>query len=205
MEGVYDGFVSHHLNRHISRPIARALTHTPLTPNQVSFISLGVAIGSFVGFVYGYYIVGAILAQASSIVDGVDGDLARAKNMTSAFGGFLDAILDRYADAIILLGLTVWAAKSVGGDLEVYVWITGFLALSGSFLVTYTRARIDHVPRNFFDKGITSAASRDVRLLLIMIGALTGQGFATLIVLAALANMVVVLRLFSARKALADA
>jgi phosphatidylglycerophosphate synthase len=205
MEGVYDGFVSRYLNRHISRPIARALTHTPLTPNQVSFISLAVAIGSFLGFVYGQYIVGALLAQASSIVDGVDGDLARAKKMTSAFGGFLDAILDRYADAIILLGLTVWAAKSVGADLEVWVWITGFLALSGSFLVTYTRARIDHVPSNFFDKGITSAASRDVRLLLIMIGALTSYGFPTLIVLAVLANMVVVLRLFSARKALADA
>ena len=201
MEGVYDGFVSRYLNRHISRPIARALAHTPVTPNQVSFLSLGVAVGSFFSFVYGYHIAAALLAQASSIVDGVDGDLARAKKMTSAFGGFLDAILDRYADAIILLGLTIWAA---GEGSEAYIWTTGFLALAGSFLVTYTRARIDHVPRNFFDKGFTSLASRDVRLLLIMIGALSGQGFITLIVLAGLSNMVVVLRLISARSALKD-
>ena len=202
MEGVYDGFVSRYLNRHISRPIARVLAHTPVTPNQVSFFSLGVAAGSFLSFVYGYHIAGALLAQASSIVDGVDGDLARAKHMTSAFGGFLDAILDRYADAVILLGLTIWAA---GDGPAVYVWTAGFLALAGSFVVTYTRARIDHVPRNFFDKGITSAASRDVRLFIVMIGALSGQGFVTLIVLAGLANTVVLLRLIYARRALKDA
>lgn len=208
MEGVYDGFVSRYLNRHISRPIARALTHTPLTPNQVSFFSLGVAAGSFFSFVYGYHIIAALLAQASSIVDGVDGDLARAKQMTSAFGGFLDAILDRYADAIILLGLTIWAAGDGSGVYDgpsAYVWTAGFLALSGSFVVTYTRARIDHVPRNFFDRGFTSVASRDVRLLMVMVGALSGQGFITLVVLASLANIVVVLRLFSARRALMDA
>ncbi|MCH8825464.1 MAG: CDP-alcohol phosphatidyltransferase family protein [Chloroflexi bacterium] len=205
MEGVYDGFVSRHLNRRVSRPIARALTHTPLTPNQVSIFSLGVAVGSFFSFVYGYHIAGALLAQASSIIDGVDGDLARAKKMTSAFGGFLDAILDRYADAVILLGLTIWAAKSAGEGLDVYVWTTGFLALAGTFVVTYTRARIDHVPRNFFDRGITSVASRDVRLLIVMVGALTGQGFITLIILAILANLVVLLRLIYARRALKDA
>ena len=132
MEGVYDGFVSRHLNRRVSRPIARALTHTPLTPNQVSVISLGVALGSFLSFVFGYYIAGALLAQASSIVDGVDGDLARAKKMTSAFGGFFDAILDRYADAVILLGLTIWAADGAGDDLQVYVWTVGFLAMAAS-------------------------------------------------------------------------
>lgn len=208
MEGVYDGFVSRYLNRPISRPIASALAHTPLTPNQVSFFSLGVAVGSFFSFVYGYHIVAALLAQASSIIDGVDGDLARAKQMTSAFGGFLDAILDRYADAVILLGLTIWATSGGSGVFDgpvAYVWTTGFLALAGTFVVTYTRARIDHVPRNFFDKGITSVASRDVRLLLVMVGALSGQGFITLVVLAGLSNMVVVLRLFSARSALKDA
>ena len=42
-EGVYDGFISRHLNRRLSRPIARALKRTPVTPNQVSVVSLGVA------------------------------------------------------------------------------------------------------------------------------------------------------------------
>ena len=65
---VYDGFISRHLNRRISRPLARLLTYTPVTPNQVSIISLGIALAAFLSFLYGQYIAGALLAQASSIV-----------------------------------------------------------------------------------------------------------------------------------------
>ena len=196
---MYDGFVSRHLNRPISRPLARLLSHTPVTPNQVSIASLGIALASFLSFVYGSHIAAALLAQASSIVDGIDGDLARLKGMTSAFGGFMDAILDRYADSLIILGLTMWAA---GDDYRPEVWLTGFWALAGTFVVTYSRARIENAPRNLFDRGVMSAASRDVRLLVIMIGALAGQGLATLVVLALLTNSVVLLRLFVARRVL---
>lgn len=201
MESIYDGFISRHLNRRISRPLARLLSHTPVTPNQVTIASLGVALGSFFSFIYGYPIAGALLAQASSIVDGIDGDLARLKRMSSAFGGFLDAVADRYADALIILGLTIWAA---GDDGQYHVWLTGFWALAGTFAVTYTRARVQGVPRNVFDRGITSAASRDVRLFIVMAGALAGQGFPTLVVLASLSNLVVLLRLWYARRALRD-
>jgi phosphatidylglycerophosphate synthase len=63
--------------------------------------------------VYGYNIAGGLLAQASSIMDGVDGDLARLKKMTSAFGGFMDAILDRYAEALIYSGLIMASHTAV--------------------------------------------------------------------------------------------
>ena len=195
MERVYDGFVSRHLNRRISRPLARFLSHTLVTPNQVSIASLGLALAAFFTFAYGHYIAGALLAQASSIADGIDGDLARLKRMTSAFGRFMDSILDRYADALIILGLTIWAA---GDDGRLHVWLTGFWALAGTFAVTYTRARIEGVNRNLFDRGITSAASRDVRLFVVMVGSLTGHGFATLIALACLTNVVVLVRLLYA-------
>ena len=197
-EAVYDGLVSRHLNRRISRPLARLLARTSATPNQVSIASLGLAVACFGCFASGYHIAGALLAQASSIADGVDGDLARLKNMTSAFGGFMDAILDRYADSLILLGLTIWAASDSGA----YGWVVGFWALAGTFTVTYTRARIDISASRSFDRGITSMASRDVRLLMVMIGSLLGQGLATLVVLAALTNIVVLLRLLAARRML---
>jgi CDP-L-myo-inositol myo-inositolphosphotransferase len=199
MDGVYDGFVSRHLNRRLSRPAARLLGHTPVTPNQVSVASLGVALGSFLCFAYGYPIAAALLAQTSSVLDGVDGDLARLKGLTSAFGGFMDAVIDRYTDALIILGLTLWAA---GDESSVTVWMTGFLALAGTFAVTYSRARVEGLPRNVFDRGITSLASRDIRLLLIMVGALAGQGFSTLLVLASLTNAVALMRLVQARRLL---
>ena len=199
MGSVYDGFVSRRLNRRISRPCARLLSHTPVTPNQVSVASLGVALGAFLCFVYDYQIVAGLLAQASSIADGIDGDLARLKRMTSTFGGFMDSVLDRYADTLILLGFTIWAA---GDSPQTHVWLVGFLALAGSFAVTYTRARLENVPREIFDRGITSLASRDVRLFVVMIGAVAGQGLATLIVLACMTNAVVLIRVIYARRLL---
>jgi len=199
MGNMYDGFVSRHLNRRISRPTARLLAHTPVTPNQVSFASLGVALASFISFAYDYPIAAGLLAQASSVVDGIDGDLARAKGMTSAFGGFMDSILDRYADALIILGLAIWAA---GDDARTYIWIIGFWALAGTFTVTYTRARVDEDTQGLFDRGLTSISSRDIRLLIVMAGALAGQGLATLVVIVALTNTAVLLRLFRARSAL---
>lgn len=200
-EGVYDGFISRQLNRRLSRPVARALKHTPVTPNQVSVVSLGVAALAFVAFAYGYNIVGGVLTQVSSIVDGVDGDLARAKGMTSQFGGFLDAVLDRYADALIVMGLAVWTAGTQDGNLA---WLLGFWAVTGSLIISYTRARVPETARSMFDRGITSLASRDVRLLVIAVGAVAGQGLATLAIIAGSTHWVVLLRLVRARRVLAN-
>ena len=195
----YDGLVSRHLNRRISRPIAGLLAHTPVTPNQVTVFSLGIAVASLVAFAMGNPIAGGLLAQAGSIVDGVDGDLARRVGRGTSFGSFFDAVVDRYSDSLVLLGLTIWAASNAETMLP---WVAGFAALAGSFAVTYTRARIDESRRTMFDNGITSLASRDVRLLLIMVGAVAGYGVETLVTLAALTNAVVLLRIASVRQAL---
>ena len=195
----YDGLVSRHLNRRISRPIAGLLAHTPVTPNQVTVFSLAIAVASLVAFAMGNPIAGGLLAQAGSIVDGVDGDLARRVGRGTRFGSFFDAVVDRYSDSLVLLGLTTWAASNSETMLP---WVAGFAALAGSFAVTYTRARVDESRRTMFDNGITSLASRDVRLLLIMVGAVAGYGVETLVALAALTNAVVLLRIASVRQVL---
>jgi len=195
MATIYNGWVSRHLNRRVSVPMARLLARTPATPNQVSVGALLIAIGSMAAYIAGVGYLGGILAQISSIVDGADGDLARLKGITSAFGGFFDSVLDRYADSAVLLGLTYWAAEGSG----VGVWSVGFAALAGTFAVTYTRARIETVPGRPFDTGLASAASRDVRLMIVMIGSIAGLGFPTLLVIAILTNSVVALRIWRAR------
>ena len=172
--------------------MARLLARTKLTANQVSWAAFGVALLSFVSFILGQNIIGGLLAQLSSIVDGVDGSLARIKGTASRFGGFLDSILDRYADILIVLGLTLWSASH-----EVYpgIWLAGFLAIAGTISVSYTRARIDTEHRHLLDKGLRSLASRDIRLFLIMLGGITGQAYFCLITLAALTNLIVGYRL----------
>jgi CDP-L-myo-inositol myo-inositolphosphotransferase len=192
MEEVYDGYISKHFNRKLSEPIARKLAKTKLTPNQVSWMAFGIAGLSLASFLLGQNIVGGLLAQSSSIVDGIDGSLARLKRMTTKFGGFLDSVLDRYADILILLGLTVWSSAH-----ETYsgIWLAGFIAIAGTICISYTKARIGSSHKNIFGKGIASLASRDIRLFLIMLGGITGQGYVCLIIIATFTHFVVFYRI----------
>lgn len=192
MEAVYDGYVSRHINRKLSEPMARLLAKTRVTPNQMTWASFGIAFLSFIGFVSGQHIAAGLLVQLSSIVDGVDGSLARRKGMTSEFGGFLDSVLDRYADILIVLGLTLW---SLSHEAYTGIWLAGLLAITGTICISYTRARIGPNHRHLFDKGFNSLASRDIRLFLIMLGAVIGLAYFTLIVIAVLTNVVVFYRL----------
>ena len=192
MDAVYDGFISKHINRRLSEPIARMLARTSLTPNQATWGAFGIAALSFASFVLGYNILGGILAQLSSIADGIDGSLARLKGMASVFGSFLDSVLDRYADALIVLGMTLWSLSYEGYP---QVWLVGFLAIVGTISISYTRARIDPEHRLIFDRGLPSIASRDIRLFLIMLGGISGQVYFCLLAIAILTNLVVFYRL----------
>jgi len=192
MGAVYDGYISKHINRKISDPMARFLAKTKITPNQMTWAAFGIALLSFVSFVLGNNIIAGLLVQLSSVVDGIDGNLARLKGMTSEFGGFLDSVLDRYADILIVLGLTLWSLSH-----EPYsgIWLASMLAITGIICISYTRARISPNHRHLFDKGFKSLASRDIRLFLIMLGAVIGQAYFCLIVIAVLTNAVVFYRL----------
>lgn len=201
MHPVYDGFISKHINRKLSEPIARMLARTRLTPNQATWGAFAIAALSFASFVMGYNILGGILAQLSSIADGIDGSLARLKGMSSAFGSFLDSVLDRYADALIVLGMTWWAMSHEGYPL---VWLVGFLAIVGTLSVSYTRASVDPEHRLIFDRGLPSIASRDIRLFLIMLGGISGQVYFCLLALAILTNLVVFYRLGYSRRCLSS-
>ncbi len=192
MEAAYDGYISKYINRKASEPMSRLLAKTRVTPNQVTWAAFGIALLSFISFIFGQNIIGGLLVQLSSIVDGIDGSLARLKGMTSEFGGFLDSVLDRYADILIVLGLTWWSFSN-----ESYpgIWLVGFLAIAGTICISYTRARIDSNRRHLFDNGLKSLASRDIRLFLIMLGAVAGQAYFCLIVIALLTNLTVFYRL----------
>jgi CDP-L-myo-inositol myo-inositolphosphotransferase len=197
VEAIYDGYISKYVNRKASEPMARLLAKTKITPNQMTWAAFGVALLSFVSFIFGQNIIGGLLVQLSSIVDGIDGSLARMKGMASTFGGFLDSVLDRYADVLIVLGLTLW---SLFHETYAEIWLAGFLAIAflaiaGTICISYTRARIDSEHRHLFDKGFKSLASRDIRLFLIMLGGITGQAYFCLIIIATLTNLVVFYRL----------
>ncbi|MCZ6789078.1 MAG: CDP-alcohol phosphatidyltransferase family protein [Chloroflexi bacterium] len=194
-----DGLVSRYVNRRVSRPMSRWLAKTPATPNQVSVASFVIALGSLGLFASDHSIWAGLAVQASSIVDGVDGDLARLKGMATRFGGFFDAVLDRYADVAILGGLAYWSFEFEDRVPAELLAVVSLLAIAGTFMVSYTRARAEASLGGGFPGLAGSLASRDARLLLITVGAVLGQALVTLILLAGFTNAVVVWRVAQAR------
>ena len=192
-----EGPVSRYLNRRLSEPLARLLAPTPVTPNQVSFLSLLVAFGALAAFATGQPIAAGLLIQTSSVVDGVDGDLARLQGRASRFGAVFDAVLDRYADAAIVGGMTWWAWShpEFSGPQPLVV---GIAALTGFLIVSYSRARLEAGGLRELLAGGALLASRDVRLLLAAIGSVVGQTYWTLVVLGSISYLVLIWRLWLA-------
>ena len=203
LEPLHEGLVSRHINRRFSRPLAKWLARTPVTPNQVSIAAFVIALASLGLFIGGYNVWAGLAAQVSSVVDGVDGDLARLKNMATRFGGFFDAVLDRYSDVAVLGGLTYWSHALEGRASTAFVGIVGLLAIIGALMVSYSAARAEASLGLTFHGLAKALASRDARLLLVMIGAVFGQALATLALLALMTNSVVAWRVAIARGATA--
>ncbi len=188
----YDGIVSRYLNRPFSRPMARALRNTPATPNAVTIFTLLLSAVTAALVAAGANIIGGVLIQVVSVVDGVDGELARLKNMSSRFGAVLDAVTDRYADALMLGGMTVYAARFEDWP---RAEVVGVLAVAAALIVSYSRARIEASMQIAPSDGVFGLASRDVRSLVAAIGTVLGMCYWTLVVLAAASALTVAWRL----------
>ena len=184
-----DGIVSRLINRRISTRITRLILRSgaPLTPNQVSIASFLLAIAAAYSYSKGLLVLGAILVQISSIVDGVDGELARARGQASAHGGFLDTMLDRVADIAIYVGLLVYSYNSSLGGLSSAALVVA--AVTGDLMVSYLHAvgELRFGVHPALVGRIPPYASRDSRLFTIFLGTLLGQVNATLAVVASLA------------------
>ncbi len=200
-----DGPIARLFNRRLSKYITRALVSFPIHPNQISLFSFLLALFSGISFFYSPGL-GGILAQLSSIWDGVDGEVARIKFQKTSYGAYLDSILDRYGDSFILLCITLALhLSSLPGNL--LIWVFGFLAIIGSFMSQLTKDRFFVVKGKEYPKEEKRWLSylpmtRDFRLFLVMLGGLTNQLFLTLILIAIITNLKTILRLLFVREIL---
>ena len=158
--------------RAVLAPVVRLAVAMRLTPNAITIIGFAVVVASAALIGTGSLLAGALVLTAGSLLDAVDGALARATGVTSAFGSFLDSTLDRAAEAVLYGGIIAYYL--VASPDPLLPVLLALVALAGSFMVSYTRARAE---------GIGLAASvgmapRTERLVLIVGGiALAGMGF----------------------------
>jgi CDP-diacylglycerol--glycerol-3-phosphate 3-phosphatidyltransferase len=171
-----------------------------LTPNTITVIGLGITIVASALVATGWLLLGAAILTAGSLLDAVDGALARAQGGVTAFGGFLDSTLDRAGEAIVYVGIGAWALTAL--DDPTAAVLAAMIAMGGSFLVSYAHARAQGIGLAA-DVGL---APRTERLVIVIAGiALGGLGLTAglvgaLVLVAALTVATVVQRIWHVRR-----
>jgi CDP-diacylglycerol---glycerol-3-phosphate 3-phosphatidyltransferase len=161
---------------------ARLLGRLGLTPNALTIG--GAVLTASVGLLIaqGWFLAAGVCLWLFSATDTLDGALARATNRVTVFGAFLDSVCDRYAEAAVFFGLVWWYqthAEPLGVTLA-------YLAVIGSLMVSYARARAEGVGLQAADVGWFQ---RPERIILLGIGLLLSPfvPYVLLVVLALLA------------------
>jgi CDP-diacylglycerol--glycerol-3-phosphate 3-phosphatidyltransferase len=144
--------------------IAGFLAFLRLTPNVLTVTGVFLNAGVAYILVEGRFWLGGWLYLAVSMTDLLDGILARQKNLTSRFGGFLDSVMDRFGDTVIFLGLLVHYAIVQ----NIPCLFLAALALSGALITSYTRARAECM----IPKCKLGFMERPERVILLAIGLL---------------------------------
>jgi CDP-diacylglycerol---glycerol-3-phosphate 3-phosphatidyltransferase len=131
----------------------------PLTPNQLTTMGflLNVVAGALI--YERHWIWATVAFVAGSVIDALDGALARAHGKMTPFGGFLDSTLDRMSEGVVLGAIALVLADQ--GHTVALACV--FVALVGSFLVSYTRAKAEALGLKG-DVGLMARAERIVLL-----------------------------------------
>ncbi len=168
---------------------AKAANTLGLTPNAVSALGIVLALLSALAYFSGRQnlSLAVFLLLLSGYCDMLDGALARLCQKTTPFGSFLDSLLDRYADSAVYAGIIL-------GGFCTLPW--GLIALVGSLLVSYARARAEAADIKMESVGL---AERAERIIILAAASLTeiflkGAMEAGIIILAVLTNITVLQR-----------
>jgi CDP-diacylglycerol--glycerol-3-phosphate 3-phosphatidyltransferase len=122
----------------VIEPIAKFLINLRVHPHVITFSGLVLSILAFYLLWHGYFFSAGVLIVLAGMCDMLDGRLARETNRISKFGALMDSTIDRYSEVLLFLGLAIFFRENYSHI--VYLII---LAITGSFMVSYTRARAE--------------------------------------------------------------
>ncbi|HEY7868041.1 MAG TPA: CDP-alcohol phosphatidyltransferase family protein [Methylomirabilota bacterium] len=187
-----------HYKASVSRlgdPVARALLRARIRPNHLTVVGLGISVVAAGAIAHGGLRAAAVLLAAAGLCDFFDGALARLANRVSAFGAFLDSVVDRYSDLTVLLGVVLYYERlaDTAGVLITLVTIVG------TVMVSYTKARAQSI-------GVSceiGLMERPERLIVLIVGVTFHVLTPAMIVLAVLTNLTALQRIFHTRRAAA--
>jgi CDP-diacylglycerol---glycerol-3-phosphate 3-phosphatidyltransferase len=145
-------------------PIASFLGRMGISANALTIIGclLNVAVAMVIAT--GRLQLGGVCLIAAASFDGLDGTLARQMGKPTKFGAFLDSVLDRISESAIFLGLAWWYMGQ-GHTVET---LLAYVAVVGSLMVSYTRARAEGIGTDC-KVGLLTRVERSVLLIAALI------------------------------------
>lgn len=179
-----------------SDPVGRTLFRLHLRPNHLTLIGLVVSLFAAGAFIAGHLRSAGLLLIVAGLCDLFDGSLARASGQVTAFGAFLDSVIDRYSDLVVLLGIVVLLARTPNARGA----LVAMAGVVGSVMVSYTKARAESI-------GVecrVGMMERPERMLCLIAGAMLDLLEPALWILAVLSNITALQRIVFIRRALAE-
>lgn len=173
-------------------PIGAFLNKIGITPNTMTLLGLAGHIGAAYLLARGEMLWGGVVVMIMGPFDALDGTMARLRGKTSRFGGFLDSVIDRYAELFLLGGLLFYYSSQ-------QLWlpvILVYVAAAGSVMVSYTRSRGETA--NF--KVTAGLMTRVERYIVIVLSLLFNRPIIALWILAILGNLTALQRIWLVRK-----
>ncbi len=148
----------------IANAIVSFLKAQSVSPTQLTLA--GAALSLLTGVIYakGYLFLGGIVLFVAGAADLLDGLLARTTGKTSAFGAFLDSVVDRYSDFFVFAGLATYYIQK--GEIFWFFVMLGIIL--GSVVISYAKARAE----NFIKDCSVGLFGRSERILLLIAGSL---------------------------------
>ena len=179
-----------------SDPVGRTLFRLRMRPNHLTMCGLLVSACAGAAFVFGHVRLAGVLLIVAGLFDILDGSLARASGQATTFGAFLDSVIDRYSDIVVMLGIVVLYARMPHPRGA----LLAMAGLAGSVMVSYTKARAESI-------GVTcnvGVMERPERLICLIAGAVLGLMEPALWVLAILGNLTALQRILFTRRLLLE-
>jgi CDP-diacylglycerol---glycerol-3-phosphate 3-phosphatidyltransferase len=126
------------------KPIVQGLARTPVTPNMITVAgTVGVAAASLWLLPIGELFPGAFIATCFVFTDMLDGQLARIKGDSGKYGAFLDSTMDRFGDAAVFGGITIWFMRT-----NHLLAVVSLFCLAAGLSVSYVKARAEGLGLN---------------------------------------------------------
>jgi choline kinase/phosphatidylglycerophosphate synthase len=195
-----DGPVSRWLNRPVSTRVSMLLTPLRLSPDLLSLVVAVLGLLTAALLAGGQQVAGAVLAQATSVLDGVDGELARLQLRAGPRGAMLDGALDRIVDAAIAAGLGVWSLNQGLKPWTAVVLTAAATAASLLSMATKDRAAALGLPSAPERALGFVLGGRDGRLLLVAVLAALGQPALALLAVTLTAGITATARVLFVRR-----